>query len=40
MDVLGFIGLGHMGHPMACNLIKAWHEFVYLMSCLQRWHPW
>lgn len=26
MTKIGFIGLGHMGHPMAQNLIKAGHE--------------
>ncbi len=26
MTRIGFIGLGHMGLPMACNLIKAGHE--------------
>ena len=30
MTTIGFIGLGHMGHPMAHNLLKAGHTlFVY-----------
>src|SRR5882757_3558057 len=26
MTVIGFIGLGHMGRPMAANLVKAGHK--------------
>ena len=26
MAVIGFIGLGHMGSPMAVNLLKAGHQ--------------
>jgi 3-hydroxyisobutyrate dehydrogenase len=34
MSTIGFIGLGHMGHPMALNLIKAGHT-VYAYDVLQ-----
>ncbi|WP_407807187.1 NAD(P)-binding domain-containing protein, partial [Staphylococcus aureus] len=28
MSTIGFIGLGHMGGPMAANLVKAGHKVV------------
>ena len=28
MSKIAFIGLGHMGLPMACNLVKAGHEVI------------
>lgn len=28
MTTIGFVGLGHMGHPMAHNLIKAGHQVI------------
>ena len=31
IELIGFIGVGNMGNPMAENLIKAKKKFVFLM---------